>query len=76
MCITARANEPTLPTVIESVGDQGQWVEQGFVWQNDSATDCLLHAFNVLLSAEQVLETSRRRVAIEAGIIRQLLKMK
>jgi hypothetical protein len=31
-----------MPIVIESVGDQGQRVEQGFEWPDDSATDRLL----------------------------------
>ena len=30
-----------MPIVIESVGDQGQRVEQGFEWPDDSATDRL-----------------------------------
>ena len=30
-----------MPNVIESVGDQGQRVEQGFEWPDDSATDRL-----------------------------------
>ena len=30
-----------MPNVIESVGDQGQRVEQGFEWPDDSAKDRL-----------------------------------
>jgi hypothetical protein len=35
---TKRANARDLPVVIESIGDQGQRVEHGYVWPADSTT--------------------------------------
>ena len=35
-----------MPIVIESVGDQGQRVEQGFEWPDESATDRLFKAIH------------------------------
>jgi hypothetical protein len=35
-----------MPIVIQSVGDQGQRVEQGFEWPDESATDRLFKAIH------------------------------
>ena len=35
-----------MPILIESVGDQGQRVEQGFEWPDESATDRLFKAIH------------------------------
>ena len=35
-----------MPIVVESVGDQGQRVEQGFEWPDESATDRLFKAIH------------------------------
>jgi hypothetical protein len=65
----------TMPTVIESGGELGQRVEQGFVWPDDSATDRLLGVYRALLSADAALERSRQRVAIETRVIRAMLRL-
>jgi hypothetical protein len=53
----------TMPSVIESVGELGQRVEQGFVYPDDIASDRLLGVYRALLSADAALERSRQRVA-------------
>jgi hypothetical protein len=52
----------TMPIVIESSGAQGQRVEHGYVWPDDSTTRELVNAYSALLTAEQSLENSRRRM--------------
>ena len=63
----------TMPIVLKSVGDQGQRVEHGFAWPENSATTELINAYRVLLGAEQSLESSRRRGAGEARTVREML---
>jgi hypothetical protein len=67
--------QTTMPVVIETIGDQGQRVEHGYVWPDDSTTCELVNAYSALLTAEQSLENSRRRVASAAKTIRETLNL-
>jgi hypothetical protein len=65
----------TMPVVIESVGEFGQRVEHGHVWPDDSTTRELCNAYSALLTAEQSLDNSRRRIANAAETIRDMLNL-
>jgi hypothetical protein len=67
--------QTTMPVVIETIGDQGQRVEHGYVWPDDSTTRELVSAYSALLTAEQSLENSRRRIANAAETIREMLNL-
>jgi hypothetical protein len=70
-----RANDTVLLIVIESVGDQGQRVEQGFIWPEASETADLIASYRELMRAEEILARSRRRVAGEAKAVREMLNL-
>jgi hypothetical protein len=72
---TVRANDTVLPTLIESIGDQGQRVEQGFIWPEASETADLINSYRALMRAEETLARSRRRVAGEAKAVREMLNL-
>ena len=64
-----------LPTLIESIGDQGQRVERGFAWPEASETADLINSYRALMRAEETLARSRRRVAGEAKAVREMLNL-
>ena len=64
---------PKLPTLIESTGEFGQRVEQGFIWPEASETADLINSYRALMRAEETLARSRRRVAGEAKAVREML---
>jgi hypothetical protein len=70
-----RANDTVLPTVIESIGEFGQRVEQGFIWPEASETADLINSYRALMRAEETLARSRRRVAGEAKAVREMLNL-
>jgi hypothetical protein len=65
----------TMPVVIESVGEFGQRVEQGFIWPEASDTADLINSYRALMRAEETLARSRRRVAGEAKAVREMLNL-
>jgi hypothetical protein len=64
-----------LPTVIESTGEFGQRVEQGFIWPEASDTADLINSYRALMRAGETLARSRRRVAGEAKAVREMLNL-
>jgi hypothetical protein len=66
----------TMPIVLESTRPDGIRTEHGFVWPDDTARDRLLGAYRALLSADEALERSRQRVAIEARVVRAMLDLR
>jgi hypothetical protein len=70
-----RANDTVLPIVIETIGDQGQRVEHGFIWPEASETADLINSYRALMRAEETLARSRRRVAGEAKAVREMLNL-
>jgi hypothetical protein len=72
---TVRANDTVLPIVIETIGEQGQRVEQGFTWPEASDTADLINSYRALMRAEETLARSRRRVANEVKTVRDTLNL-
>jgi hypothetical protein len=67
--------QTTMPVVIETIEDQGQRVEHEYVWPADTTTVELVNAYSALLTAEQSLENSCRRIANAAKTIREMLNL-
>ena len=61
-----------MPIVIETIGEFGQRVEQGFIWPEASDTADLINSYRALMRAEETLARSRRRVAGEAKTVREM----